>query len=58
LAISLIEYSRSGFALAYRSTVKVKHFFGSSIDLKFRLDENLSNYKEYGYGDVTYFTVT
>jgi hypothetical protein len=49
-------------ALAYRPTAKVKieleHFFGSSTDLKFRLDENLSNYKEYGYGDVTYFTVT
>ncbi len=49
-------------ALAYRPTAKVKieleHFFNSSTDLQFRLDENLSNYKEYGYGHVTYFTVT
>lgn len=49
-------------ALAYRPTDKVKieleQFFGSSSNLQFELDDELSDYKEYGYGDVTYFTVT
>ena len=38
--------------------MELEQFFGSSTDLQFQLDESLSNYKEYGYGDVTYFTVT
>lgn len=45
-----------------RPTAKVKteleHFFSSSIDPQFQLDESLSNYREDGFGDVTYFTVT
>lgn len=45
-----------------RPTAKVKtelqQFFASSSDLQFQLDESLSNYKEEGFGDVTYFTVT
>jgi len=49
-------------ALAYKPTDKVKieleQFFGSSTVLQFQLDENLSDYQGYGYGNVTYFTVT
>lgn len=45
-----------------RPTARVKteleYFFRSSTDVQFQLDESLSNYKEDGYGDVTYFTVT
>lgn len=50
-------------ALAYRPTKMVKReleqFYGSAhSNVQFQLDESLSKYQQYGYGDITYFTVT
>jgi len=35
---------------------ELQRFYGANI--RFNLDFNLSNYQQYGYGDITYFTVT
>lgn len=59
---SRIRESHHSFVNIFRPTEDLKlelnRFFSNQSDLQFDFDEEFSHFKHYGYGDVTFFTVT